>query len=233
MEDIVKKGYSALIAGEDFTEGHVSIHPNYISDVIGKNGCCIKAIQEQLGIRMTVPSESASGNASTIKITVAGPKEKVVQAKAVVKEITQYYHSEITHPGFIHEELEDVPASAYNIIIGPKGSEIRHIEGNFKVSVHIPNPNTVTQNVLVVGLPRNVEGAAAYIRKIVSQSTKSEAAASDAFAWTDPAEEEETQEPWMEQYVHPSSRENPPEATLPPAKPVSAWSAAVSYSEGW
>ena len=229
----MKKGYSALIAGEDFTEGHVSIHPNYISDVIGKGGCCIKAIQDQLGIRMTVPSENANGNVSSVKITLAGPKEKVIQAKAVIKEITQFYHSEITHPGFVHEELDDVPASAYNIIIGSKGSEIRHIEGNFKVSVHIPNPNTVSHDVLVVGLPRNVEAAAAYIRKIVSQSTKSDAAASEAFVWTDPADEEVTQEPWMEQYVHPSSRESPSEAALPPAKPVSAWSAAVTYSEGW
>lgn len=184
---------------------------------------------------MSVPSEPSSGNASTIKITLAGPKEKVIQAKAVVKEITNHYHSEITHPGFAHEEMDDVPASAYNIIIGPKGSEIRHIEANFKVSVHIPNANTVCQNVLIVGLPPNVEAAAAYVRKIVGQSTKSEAAASEAFAWTDPAEDEEAQEPWMEQYVHPSSRETPTpsDSTIPPKKPVSAWSAAVAYSEGW
>lgn len=93
-------------------------------------------------------------------------KDNVIRAKALIKELIQYYHTEITHPGIVHEELE-VPTSYYNYIIGAKGSEIKHIQANFKVGVHIPNLESINKNVVVVGLPANVESAKKYILKII------------------------------------------------------------------
>jgi hypothetical protein len=67
-----------------------------------------------------------------VKITVAGNKDKVVIAKALILELTTYYHTTVTHPGHIHVEM-DVPSALFNYIIGARGSEIKHIQGNFKV----------------------------------------------------------------------------------------------------
>jgi hypothetical protein len=93
-------------------------------------------------------------------------KDNVIRAKALIKELIQYYHTEITHPGIVHEEL-DIPTSYYNYIIGAKGSEIKHIQANFKVSVHIPNLESINKNVVVVGMPTNVESAKKYMLKII------------------------------------------------------------------
>jgi polyribonucleotide nucleotidyltransferase len=208
-----------------------------LPEVIGKGGCYIKAIQDSLSVRLSVPHGVTRDETANVKIGIAGSVEKVIQAKAVIKQITMFYHADITHPGVIHVEMTDVPASTYNLIIGPKGSEIRHIQGNFKVSVHIPNANSNCKELLVVGPPQNVESAAAYIRKIVNQSAKDESAASEAFGWPTDGVEEPVQEVWMEQYVHLSAadREQPLEApaAAPVSKPLSAWGSAVAYSEGW
>lgn len=69
---------------------------------------------------------------TNVKITVAGNKDKVAIAKALILELTTYYHTTVTHPGHIHVEM-DVPSALYNYIIGARGSEIKHIQGNFKV----------------------------------------------------------------------------------------------------
>lgn len=57
----------------------------------------------------------------------------------------------------------DIPPSSYNHIIGQKGSEIKHIQASYKVEVHIPNDDSINRNVLIVGLPSNVERAQKHI----------------------------------------------------------------------
>jgi hypothetical protein len=182
-------------------------------------------------VRLNVPQGVSRDEATSVKIGIAGPVEKVIQTKALIKQIANFYHSEITHPGVVHAELDDVPVSTYNLIIGPKGSEIRHIQGNFKVSVHIPNANSNCKSLLVVGAPQNVEAATAYILKIVNQSVKDEAAATEAFWPGDAAEP--VHEAWMDQYVHPSARESASEPQPAVVAPKSAWGSAVTYTEGW
>ena len=114
---------------------------------------------------------SRDANTPPVRITLAGHHTKVSEAKALINELMQYYHTPITHPGLVHQEL-DVPPSIYNIIIGAKGSEIKHIQNNFKVQVYIPNADTLNTNVLVVGEPKNVSQASAYIQKILDKTTQ-------------------------------------------------------------
>ena len=110
----------------------------------------------------------------------------------------------MTHPGQIHVEM-DVPAALYNYVIGARGSEIKHIQNNFKVSVHIPNADTVAKNVLVVGDPVGVKGAEKYIQKIIDQALADKAAAEKMNdAWVDTEVPESVHEEWMDAYAHPS-----------------------------
>jgi hypothetical protein len=112
-------------------------------------------------------------------------------ARNLILEITRYYHTEITHPGIVHKEME-IDSKYFNFIIGTKGmqpsfslvalgtvvtvislnilgSEIKHIQANYKVSVHIPNEETHHEHLLIVGDPANVEGAERHILKLVEK----------------------------------------------------------------
>ena len=54
-----------------------------------------------------------------VKVLIAGNKDKVQEAKDIITELTTYYHSDVTHPGQVHVEM-DVNPSMYNNIIGSK-----------------------------------------------------------------------------------------------------------------
>merc|ERR1719420_2102626 len=78
-------------------------------------------------------------------------------------EILAVHHSELTHPGEIHEEVH-VKAQFYAFIIGARGSELKHIQSNYKVRVFIPRGEQEAP-VLVVGIEENVERAIKHIEK--------------------------------------------------------------------
>ena len=139
-----------------------------------------------------------------VKISIAGNKEKVQQAKDIIIELTKYFHTSVTHPGLTHAEM-DVPSGLYNHIIGARGSEIKHIQADFKVSVHIPNVDTVNKMVVIVGDPSGVKGAEKYIQKIIDQAVADkEHAEKMNDSWIDAEAESEGQEAWMDAYTHPS-----------------------------
>ena len=150
----------------------------------------------------------ARDHALPVKVTMAGNKEKVAQAKAIVTEMTTYYRSDVTHPNTVHLEM-DVPSTYYNYIIGARGSEIKHIQGNFKVSVHIPNADTTNKNIVIVGDITGVKNAEKYIQKVIDKVTKDKEEAERAQdAAVVPAGKDDTpaEEEWMNQYTHPSRK---------------------------
>lgn len=170
ISDLATKGYSTLIAGEGFQENSISIPIKSIPDIIGRNGSVIKIIQDMFKVKLNLPDTSnRDASITKVRIAVAGLKDQVAQAKEVIKEITQYFYSRTTHPDTTHQEL-DVPAEAYSLIIGPRGSEIRHIQSNFKVSVHIPNSESFVQKVIIVGNAAAVEKAKTYIQKMIGKA---------------------------------------------------------------
>jgi polyribonucleotide nucleotidyltransferase len=181
----------------------------FLSEIIGKSGASIRAIQDKLGVRITIPPTAAKDTTAMVKIGIAGDRENINRAKEVIREIMTYYHSPITHPGYVHVSL-DIPQRMYNGIIGAKGGEIRHIQNNFKVAVHIPNPNSLTQHVIVVGEQSNqVDNAVRYIQKIVQQITTEEAkTATVVETWNEQSDlantgEGEDPEPeWVSQYMY-------------------------------
>ena len=61
-------------------------------------------------------------------------------------------------------------AALHKYVIRSKGSEIHHIQNNFKVSVHIPNSSSVYTGILVVGEQENVTKAIAYINKVIEKA---------------------------------------------------------------
>jgi rRNA processing protein Krr1/Pno1 len=231
INDLCSKGYTKLLAGDDFKEGSIEVHPNCLSDIIGKKGLNIRAIQDFTGVKLAVPQVSRD-HILPVKITVAGPKEKVQQAKDIILELITYFHTTVTHPGQVHVEM-DVPVALYNYIIGSKGSEIKHIQANFKVAVHIPNADSRVKQVLIVGEPVGVKGAEKYIQKIIDQAMADrEAAEKMADSWVEEEAVEENEE-WMNEFTHPKNRHQDTDNTPSPIKMGGGLSTTgVEYPEG-
>ena len=153
-----------------------------------------------------------------MKVILAGPKEGIAQAKQIITQITELYYHPVTHPGVVHVNL-DVPEKYFNFIIGTKGSEIKHIQNNFKVSVKIPDRNTVFQSVLVIGEIQNCDNAVRYINKLITQvDAREQERAEDQWGGKD--DEECYDEELMNRYVYSRQNKNRDEETSPVPEPV-------------
>lgn len=132
-----------------------------------------------------------------------GDKSAVKKAKECIKQLTQWHHTDVTHPGAIHEEM-DLDQALHKYVIGSKGSEIHHIQNNFKVSVHIPNAASLHTGILVVGEQDGVTKAVVYINKVIEKALAPREEKPSEFEKREQArvqEEQEEVEPWMRSYI--------------------------------
>lgn len=226
INELATKGYCMLLSGESFQESHIHVPPRFLAEIIGKSGATIRAIQDSTGARVVIPSSAprpgdarGADSDAPVKVILAGPKEGIAQAKQIITQITELYYHPVTHPGVVHVNL-DIPEKYFNFIIGVKGSEIKHIQNNFKVSVKIPDRNTVFQTVLVIGEHANCENAVRYINKLVTQvdSREQERAAEDQ--WGSKDGEEDYDPDLMNRYVYSRQNKNRDDETPPAAEPV-------------
>lgn len=185
LNELVNRGFCTLLSGEDFQEGYVAVHYKFLPDIIGKGGSVIRALNAHTGVKITVPTTAKQpgpdGKIPKVKIGLAGPKDKVSLTRALIKDITKYYVTPVTHPDLTYAEM-DLTKNYYNYIIGSKGSEIKHIQNSYKVSIHIPDEEySVNPNVVIVGAPDDVEKAKTHIEKIIERvNTAAATAAANA-----------------------------------------------------
>lgn len=179
--ELADRGYSALLQAEGFSENSISVHPRFLSEIVGKGGAIIKAIQTELDVKLTIPKTDWTpktiqiGNVEpSVRVGIAGDiPASVKQAKQVIKDICAYHHHPITHPGLIHQEIF-VPQEFFHCVIGTRGSEIKHIRGNYNVEVYMPSNESwcVTENVICVGKSNDVEKAISYIKLLMDRDSE-------------------------------------------------------------
>jgi len=167
INELLTKGHTSL-AYDDYAEAFVQVHPTAFPSIIGEKGWIIRKIKEEVGAEIEIPPmpKAAPPPGKKFRVNIAGGAAQAAKAKEIIMELLTVYHSEITHPGYVHEELE-IADWAYRFIIGTKGSELKHIQSNYKVKVHVPREYSLNKNVVVVGEPRDVERAKAYIEKTI------------------------------------------------------------------
>lgn len=177
VNELATKGYARLLQEDGFGEFSIEVHPRFLSEIVGPGGSVIKALQTTLQVKVTIPStewkpgQVQTGKIKMCRVGIAGSKENAKTAKAAIKQLMEFHHSEITHPGFIHEEVY-VPQEFFHCVIGPRGSEIKHIRGNYKVDMYMPNHDSNTENVVVVGKQGNVDKAISYIQLLMDRDTE-------------------------------------------------------------
>lgn len=206
VADLTSKGYSAqlegALSGGDFCEAQVKVPVASLHEVIGKGGAIIQAVQSKLGVKLSVP-DTSKGNVGkkVVKVTVAGPKDGVAKAKEVVKSLVVHHYHALTHPGTTHCEV-DVPEAMYSIVIGPRGSSIKHIQNSYLVKVHIPRDGDGSA-VTVIGSAGRVKQAKKHILSMVANANAEQEAQADwGYGEAEP-EHHERHEAWMDQYAPP------------------------------
>ena len=135
-----------------------NLNTNFVSDVALHN--------KRLQIGKIAPS---------VRVGIAGDSpHNVKTAKQVLRDLCDYHHHEVTHPGFCHEEIY-VPQEYFHCVIGPRGSEIKHIRGNYGVDVHMPSNESWcnTDSVVCVGKPNDVKKAISYITLLMDRDAES------------------------------------------------------------
>lgn len=177
IKELATKGYATLLQADNFGEYSISVHPRFLSEIVGPSGRTIQALQQTLDVNITIPSTDWKPNLPQVgkvqmaKVGIAGSKDNARTCKQVIQALMKYHHHEITHPGLIHEEMY-VPSEFFHCVIGPRGSEIKHIRGNYKVDVYMPNAESSTDNVIVVGKQANVDKAITYIQLLMDRDTE-------------------------------------------------------------
>lgn len=197
--ELADRGYATLLQAEGFGESSVAVHPRFLSEIVGTGGKIIKAIQSELDVKLTIPKTEWTpksvqiGNVEpSVRVGIAGDSPaNVKQAKQVIKDICAYHHHSITHPGMVHQEVF-VPQEFFHCVIGTRGSEIKHIRGNYNVDVYMPSGDSwsVTENVICVGKPNDVEKAISYIKLLMDRDSElreqkysDEAYGDDSYGW--------------------------------------------------
>lgn len=176
IKELLEKGYMSL-QFEDFSETKMEVHSSYLPDIIGRGGCVLRALRSELGVEIDIPQAARGGpeaprDMKPVKLSIAGSKAQVEKAKEVITAITMYYHHELTHEHMVHEEM-DIDASAYRFIIGPGGSQLRHIQNSMVVKVYIPREHSVNQKVVIVGEKDDVAKAAKCIQSTIEKGEES------------------------------------------------------------
>mmetsp|Transcript_105401 Transcript_105401/g.293444 ORF Transcript_105401/g.293444 Transcript_105401/m.293444 type:complete len:591 (-) Transcript_105401:157-1929(-) len=202
VRELVEKGYCAM-QYEDFSENFVTVHPCYFPDLIGKGGVIIREIKDKLGVEVNIPTvPPGSAPSKKFKVGLAGSATNVEKAKGVINDIATYGHAELTHPGQVHEEME-VDPWCYKYIIGKAGSELKHIQHNWKVKLSIPREHSANQKVLIVGEQDQVERAKTYVEKVL-WNAENQSKGRDRVDnqggdfWGEDDEEED----WMKAYIY-------------------------------
>ena len=215
LDEFSKKGYCTLLQEGDFTESSVPIPLNYVGVLVGPGGMCIRNLQDNLNVNVVLPKSDAATSGfmqqrrkTHEKVLIAGPRAQVALAKDAIKQLVKFYHSEATHPGQVHKEITDIEAHNYNLIIGQRGSVIKHIQNSFKCRVYIPGEQDENPNVVVVGMPANVANAVKQIYKIIEKATAEwdteavDEAAGGRTMHDDDYEEPGEHETWMDEFMY-------------------------------
>lgn len=201
VKEIIEKGYCSL-AFADFSENFVMVPKRAIPFLVGEKGATVMAIRKELKIEITFPEvPKTAADTKKFKVALGGSAAQVERAKQAINNLLMYGHDEITHPGEVHEEIE-AEQWHYSFIIGPKGSELRHIQKNYSVKVSIPRETSPNDKIVIVGEPNKVERAKAHIENIMWKAENQVKGGRDKVETGDVWGDEEEEEDWMKQYMY-------------------------------
>jgi len=202
IRQMIEKGYMSL-AFEDFQESGVQVHPSVFPTLIGDKGVVIQKIKSEAKVEIDIPQgipKDAITKSKKYKVSIAGANAGVEKAKEIINAIAMYSCHEVTHPGLTYRELE-IEEWRYRFLIGKNGSEMRHIQNNYKVKVNIPREFSANDKVVIVGEAKDIDRACKHIDKVMYEADQPKGRGSEDKA-DDGWGEEDAVEDWMTPYLY-------------------------------
>eukprot|EP00927_Polykrikos_kofoidii_P016349 TRINITY_DN17381_c0_g1_i1.p1 TRINITY_DN17381_c0_g1~~TRINITY_DN17381_c0_g1_i1.p1 ORF type:complete len:285 (-),score=75.30 TRINITY_DN17381_c0_g1_i1:308-1042(-) len=161
FQELRDKGFMS-IAYDDFKEDFIEAKQGRVPDLIGPKGSVIQQIKSAFNVEIDIPDSSQSKD-ETVTVSIVGSSQGVDQAKQTLCDLVEFSHSELTHPGFVHEMIQVEPHQVGSLI-GKGGSEINHIQNSFRVKVNIiGDGDRKGEGSYIVGEKQNVAKAKAHI----------------------------------------------------------------------
>jgi polyribonucleotide nucleotidyltransferase len=186
ITDTVKKNYCALMKGENFKETSIVVPVCFHPTLIGSKGVMIKKLKEiGNGIEISMPDKTRGGK----RVKLGGDSADLERCKAAIDDLMKYTHSAILEPSKTHIEIS-VPETKLGRVIGPKGANVRHIQGTTGATVRTPDRRLgefMNKNVILIGTQSQVNAA----KKMIESTLAEEAAEAEAAAARQQAQQAE------------------------------------------
>jgi hypothetical protein len=167
IKELVELGFSPKLK-PGMKMHTVSVSVSLLPVLRGNKFAALKALEEDGNVKMSIP-EKISGSAKSVRVKVAGATRGIEKTKKSLTQLNLYYHSEATHPGYVHKELYNCNLP---LLVGPRGQTIKSIQGDTKAKVYTPNSASANQNVVLVGTKAQVVKALAQVQRVLSVDLK-------------------------------------------------------------
>jgi len=133
IEELVAKGYCRF-THPDQTDSTVTVPVDKRPAVIGPKGKHIQDLVAATGAKITMADKKSNEE----EVKLLGDKEAVRRAKKYILELVADGFCEVTHPGWIKDEV-DVSMSKIGRLIGKKANKIRAIQDETGTKITTPD----------------------------------------------------------------------------------------------
>ena len=133
------------------------------AQLIGAKGATLQQLQQGTGAKIDMPKKDSGST----KVQITGPSEGVRAAKGAIDSLISKGYSTITHPGYVHDDLS-VPDDKMGHIIGPSGAYIKAIQDKTKTRINLPDKDSGSSRVTIVGKKDDVRSARLAIKELLT-----------------------------------------------------------------
>ncbi len=153
-------GAAAGYSPESYEEMYIPF--KFHAQLIGAKGATLQQLQQGTGAKIDMPKKDSGST----KVQITGPSEAVAAAKGAIDSLMTKGYSTITHVGFVHDDLS-VPDDKMGHIIGPSGAYIKAIQDKTKTRINLPDKDSGSNRVTIVGKKEDVRSARLAIKELL------------------------------------------------------------------
>jgi len=101
------------------------------------------------------------------KVQITGTPAQVASARNAIESLATRGFSVLTHPTTLSDEMTVDPDSV-GLILGAKGANLKAIQDSTKTRINLPDKNSSSKKVTIVGEKEGVKAAKAALRQLIA-----------------------------------------------------------------